>query len=404
MEKDETSAEHALSTRPRVMISFGSDDLTLAEDIFSYLDKQVDASGRHKYHPGLDKISLTGLDFMSSIIQSFEQADVTILLVSASSIRSPWVQFELNIALNQSLTKDHPIESGSLQEFSGGLSEKIRIVPVLVSPVQEMPKQFWIFEYLRPVDFTAADQGDYPYAELADQIDQIFGIFDHGLRQQIDVRKRFDLSTNYQRLYEQIGQVLRDIVSEQTREFDEKLTSINRAFEASSSLLSPAHITIKETTAIEEIWVVSRDLYNDLRVKEFQESIRQNYLRGLDYVYFIEDVERFELLEAQYKKMYGKLKDEEGKSIDNEENFKFIRLSPGTVMPFDEVVIFDPEAGRGTSAYVQLSFDQHPNEQSVYIDLPKSTSEAMVSKLASVKEKVEERQRRELSRKSKKAE
>lgn len=387
---------------PNIMLSYGNDDYEIAEGIYNYLDGCKVNDILDKYKIDFDKISFTSIDFMGSIINSVEKADVTIILISPTSIESPWVQFELNIALNQSLLSKqdsmHNSDSSKVVtgEFSRYLAQSIRIIPVLIAPVEILPPQFWIFNYLECIDYTAANDGTDTLRIISERIDELTGSSDRSDHLSIDVRKRFNLETNYNRLYHQVGGVLREIVSEQTKEFDEKLTSINRAFEASSSLLSPAHITIKETTATEAIWVVSRDMYNDLRLKDFQESIRQNYIRGLEYVYFIEDVKRFDHLEKLYNELFDRLRDKsdpkkEGKKFPKSPRFKFIPLSPGTVMPFDEVVIYDPEAGRGTSAYVQLSFDQHPSPQTVYIDLPKSTSADMVRKLTEIKEAHEKR-------------
>jgi hypothetical protein len=90
----------------------------------------------------------------------------------------------------------------------------------------------------------------------------------------------------------------------------------------------------------------------------------------------------FEDLLKSYKNKYGELKyDDRAEVADNSANFQFIPLEPGTVMPFDEVVLYDPRNGRLASGYVQLTFDQHPTPQTVYIDLPKSTIEVLVRKL-----------------------
>lgn len=386
--------------KPSVMLSYGNDDYKIAVDVLNFLqeckaDKTEKSDSR--YNIDFDKISFTSVDFMGSIINSVERADVTIILVSPTSIESPWVQFELNIALNQNLSKrakskDKKGPKDTVSEFSQYISNSIRVIPVLIAPVGSLPPQFWVFNHLPHIDFTVETDRVAVLQKIADRIDELTGTEDRIFKPSIDVSNRFNLQTNYNRLYKQVGGVLKEIVAEQTREFDEKLTAINRAFEASSSLLSPAHITIKETTAREAIWVVSRDLYNDLWLKEFQESIRLNYIRKLKYVYFIEDTKRYEHLKSLYGEMYEELRQKSDpklgrkKVFPKEDNFTFIPLAPGTVMPFDEVVIYDPEAGRGTSAYVQLSFDQHPNPQTVYIDLPKSTSAEMVQKLSKIRD------------------
>jgi len=372
---------------PRVVISYGSEDIALAEQVLDYLQRRTGENNAPKYDARLDKVSISSADFMGAIVDTFEQADAVIILISEDSIKSPWVQFELNIALGNSLEKRREARDSSRRKVAirhDSLYRGGRVVPVLVSPVEHLPKQFWILRFLNVIDFTTAFDGTLPLDQIALRVDEILDSVDAKEVEFIDVRRQFVLHSNYNRLFSQLNELFAKTIEEKTHQFDEKLDAITRAFSASSSLLSPAHISIKERDAQQCIWVISSDLYNDLYLKEFQESIRQNYLRGLKYVYFLEGLEGLKEKERAYRVLYDRIEQKGGEPFDNHNNFDFVPLEPGTLMPFDEVVIYDPEGGRLTSAYVQLTFDQHPHAQTVYIDLPMSKTQSVVEKLKGI--------------------
>jgi len=380
------TSENKQKKLKRIAISYSSDDYDVAELVFRYLNSRLDSEKKKKYEVILDRISFGNADFVSTIVDSFQRADVVIILISNNSLKSPWVQFELNMALGRQIVSD--IEEEEVEDKGELLVPDVRIVPVLASPVDQIPKNNVVLQYLNMVDYTTSDEDMKPLDNIALRVDEILGIQDESETKFINVRRQFNLQTNKTRMYKQLGEVFSGIIEKKTGAFSEKLDSINRAFAASTSLLSPAHISIKERDANEAIWVVSADLYNDLHLSEFEESIIQNYKRGLKYVYFIENAERFDEMVRRYTEIYGKIDlDDNELPNDNTVNFDFVPLAPGTVMPFDEVVIYDPKAGRITSSYVQITFDQHPNKQTVYIDLPLSATEKMVNKLDDIYKK-----------------
>ncbi len=381
---------------PSVAISYASEDAALADDIYQFLNQRLDEEGRKKYDVFQDRVSVVTSDFFNRIRESFERAQAVVVLISAASLNSPWVQFELNMALGRQMIaqRDDPVApiSDVDQETDGEEGEHLvpdmRLVPVLVEPVDRLPRNNVILQYLNVVDFTTALEASNTFTEIGIRVDELLGSIDESETKFLNVRRQFNLQTNYTRLFGQLGDVFAEILQDKTSEFSDKLDAINRAFAASTSLLSPAHISIKERDATEAIWVVSADLYNDLHVPEFEESIIDNFRRGLHYVYFIENAERFDKMVERFDSIYGRIDlSGNGKLEDNKPHYHFVPLAPGTVMPFDEVVIYDPKAGRITSSYVQITFDQHPNKQTVYIDLPLSATEKMVQKLDVVYQK-----------------
>ncbi len=368
-----------LKALPTVAISYASEDSALADDIYQYLNQRVDEENHKKYDVFQDRVSVVTADFFNRIRESFERAQAVVVLISAASLNSPWVQFELNMALGRQMVPEKAVGKDSEGEH---LAPDIRLIPILVEPVDRLPRNNVILQYLNVIDFTTSLEASNTFTEIGIRVDEILGATDEMEKRFLNVRRQFNLQTNYTRLFGQLGDVFSGIIEDKTTEFSDKLDAINRAFAASTSLLSPAHISIKERDATEAIWVVSADLYNDLHVPEFEESIIDNFRRGLNYVYFIENLDRFGKMVERFDSIYGKIdRLGNGKIEDNRPNYHFVPLAPGTVMPFDEVVIYDPKAGRITSSYVQITFDQHPNKQTVYIDLPLSATEKMVQKL-----------------------
>lgn len=370
----------ATKKTPSVAISYASEDADLADDIYQFLNQRHDSQGQKKYDVFQDRVSVVTSDFFNKIRDSFERAQAVVVLISAASLNSPWVQFELNMALGRQMIVGEDDKSDG--ENGEHLSPDMRLVPVLIEPVNRLPRNNVILQYLNVIDFTTGLEASNTFTEIGIRVDELLGSIDEHETKFLNVRRQFNLQTNYTRLFGQLGDVFSEIMEDKTSAFSDKLDAINRAFAASTSLLSPAHISIKERDATEAIWVVSADLYNDLHVPDFEESIIDNFRRGLKYVYFIENIDRFEQMVSRFDSIYGRIDiSGNGKLEDNKQNYDFVPLAPGTVMPFDEVVIYDPKAGRITSSYVQITFDQHPNKQTVYIDLPLSATEKMVQKL-----------------------
>lgn len=110
-------------------------------------------------------------------------------------------------------------------------------------------------------------------------------------------------------------------------------------------------ISKKERVVKRDIWVLSKTLNNDLNDKEFQESVKSNLSRGKHYTYFIPDTDIMTDRVNEYFKIFGEWKD----------NYKFYSFSPDKVLPFDEVVVYDPEDSDSCWGYVQFPFSNMPD-------------------------------------------
>ncbi len=361
-----------MTSRPRVMISYSSEDRSIALKIHEYLRQRTNQKGWPRYDIKMDIVSFDTVDFAQAIYKSAEQADAMIILISKSSIRSPWVQFELNIAVNRSIHS---------RDLEGTSQRRPVVLPVLLSEISDLPSVFSIISYLHIIDYTVDIDGVAPLDDIVQRLDNSLKMLATDEAAYINTRKEFSLKSNYDRLSRQFTEMAEKALSKKFQDLADKIDDLRRASAANSSILSPTHVSLKERDARKEIWVVSSDLYNDLYEEEFHKSILANYRRGIRYIFFVEDQQRFKDLQRDYENKYSRIESDDGQLLDNAGNFTFVLLSPGTIMPFDEVVLYDPRGGRAASGYVQLTFDQHPTRQTVYIDLPKSTIEHVVQRL-----------------------
>lgn len=369
--------------RRRLMLSFSSHDKDVADQLYEYLRGRTDHSGQLKYDLIKYDITFASVDFMKAMIEAVEKAEILVVLISAASIESRWVQFELGIAF------DRLLRSQSENKLSNTKHDtRSRVIPVLISPVTELPAHMQFISHLRFVDLTSPTDGTRAFEQIVELVDNELGTLTPHDQQFFRFNREFNLATNYSRMMDQMKSALEVVLDEPMKHIGTRIDQLAKAAAATSSILSPAHVSLMEKDAKNEIWVISYDLYNDLYNEEFFPSIKENFQKGIKYVFFLENDAMYNELISAYEKRYAKLNyDEkaEGEGFDNRSNYSFVPLEPGTVMPFDEVVIYDPRNGRLASGYVQLTFDQHPTPQTVYIDLPKSTIEEVVRKLERIR-------------------
>jgi hypothetical protein len=360
------------------MLSFSSSDKEVADQLYDFLRARTDEVGQLKYDLIKFDVTFAGVDFMKAMIEAVEKAEVLIVLISTASIESRWVQFELGIAFDRLLRTQKAGEQST--DDRRGIPS--RVVPILISPVGELPAHMQFISTLRFIDLTSPIDGTRAFEQVVEVVDHELGTLTSHDQQFFRFNREFNMATNYSRVMEQMKLALGSVLQDPLKGIAARIDQLAKAAAATSSILSPAHVSLMEKDARNEIWIVSYDLYNDLYNEEFYPSIKENFRKGIKYIFFIENDAMFEDLLKSYKNKYGELKhDDRAEVADNSANFQFIPLEPGTVMPFDEVVLYDPRNGRLASGYVQLTFDQHPTPQTVYIDLPKSTIEVLVRKL-----------------------
>ena len=252
------------TSRLSVFISYSSRDAEVAQKIYNYLELM---SG---IKPILDRVDTSpGEQIVEKITKIIRSSAKLIILISPHSIRSPWVAFELNTALYQYITR-------------GGRSN---VIPVLVEPVSELPAEFHVIDEIEYVPFTAADSEDIALKAISDAVLR-------GSAPQIDLNEdHLRARAAESRVPEQYVRLKSALADTIRREIDPLLRlmqDIAQATSAQSQILSPEYVSLTEAAAISEIWVVTTHLYNDLYDPKISKSVLDNQLKGIKYVYFIE--------------------------------------------------------------------------------------------------------------------
>jgi hypothetical protein len=126
----------------------------------------------------------------------------------------------------------------------------------------------------------------------------------------------------------------------------EDLSSVVHMFQKHQHLMAPDAISRKEQNVRSEVWVVTTDLHNDLFDTNFQQSVRANLSREIEYIYFVEESEYLRQRKLKYTKMYREFN----------KFWRFVTLPAGVFMPFDEVVIYDARSVGQVWGYAQMKY------------------------------------------------
>lgn len=255
-------------------------------------------------------------------VQSFvNEAQLLLLIVSRYSLSSAWVQFECATFLARA--KENP---------------DLYLVPILLddSPLPEHLARYSV------ADFRVPDRYPERLRHLAKELRNRHEPAAHSyiVPPLVGGPKA---SAELRRLEEMILKAVSGAVDD----FKGQLRGLFEIFQKQQYLLTPRAISVKEATALSEIWVVTTHLYNDTEDPEFQAAVEGNLSRGINYKYFIDRrnpliARRLPKYEARFSKFSSM--------------YKFIALPAGLMMPFDELVLYDPlEVGR-IWGYAQMKY------------------------------------------------
>jgi hypothetical protein len=275
-----SSAKSKSASRLSVFISYSSRDAEVAQKIYNHLELISEIK------PSLDRIDTSpGDQIVEKVTKIIKSSAKLIVLISPHSVRAPWVAFELNAALYQHLTK-------------GGRSN---VIPVLVEPVSELPTEFHIIDDIEYVPFTAADPEDVALKAITDAV-----LRDRTPQVNLDeehVRARV-AESRVPEQYTRLKSALADTIRKEIDPLLRLMQDIAQATSAQSQILSPEYVSLTEANAISEIWVVTTHLYNDLYDPKISKSVSENQLKGIKYVYFIEQTD---LLRQRKKEIHPEI-------------------------------------------------------------------------------------------------
>ena len=359
-------------------ISYASDDVQLAKYIESFLDGIF--AGKLKIF--IDVKIDTGELWRDKISKELDRSKIFILLVSNNSIKSINVAREVASVAAKCLRikDDKPVWADS--RTVGTL-----FLPIILEDVDSIFA--CIKQNVQCQDFRN------PY-DLRNQLEVIANsIWEHLGKPNIEISKsdrhNLDASNSYSfseivnrqlsewldnnyRKAQFASRVLRNPTIQLLAESNRKLDNFFELNNTSNVLLAPYTISHKEKATKAEVWVVSEnlnnDLYDDPIIKSVQENMREKEIR---YRYFIRESKKAHLSRQLSQKIPQVLHDK----------YQVTILPEIVLMPFEELVIYDPENEELRWGYMQMTYEGSRSNQPVFILCPSQLVDESVELLKS---------------------
>lgn len=247
-------------------------------------------------------------------------ADVLLIVVSRHSLISPWVQFECMGFLAR--VKENP---------------SLDVIPILLddSPLPEFLASYQFADFRLPEKYTEK------LKDLANRV------INRAARAATIVSLRGQGGPKPEAELRRLQEMIRAALDRPLDDFRDQLRSMFEVFEKQQHLLTPETISWKEEMAVSEIWVVTTHLYNDTHDPEIRKSVKANLKRGIDYRYFVDTSKKLiNTRIEEYRRLYAEYQD----------RYEFIVLPSGLIMPFDELVLYDPRERNRIWGYAQMNY------------------------------------------------
>lgn len=324
----------------RVFISHSSEDS-------EFVDLAHESLSRAGLEVTVDSAIPPG-QFWEHALRSFANtADVLLVVVSKHSLASEWVKSECFTFLARK--KENP---------------NLVVIPLLLddSQLPEFLSSYQISDFRVPERF--ADKLQLLAGQIRDRAP-------HG-----DYSGSFPMVGGEVKAspeLKRLEQMILNAVNKGVRELDIHLKGMFEIFQKQQYMLTPDTISEKEKTAVSEIWVITSHLYNDTMDSDIRKSVHANLERGIDYKYFV-DVSNplIKRRIPEYEKLYSNFTG----------RYQFITLTAGLIMPFDEVVLYDPLEVNRIWGYAQMIYSvRGKGEDNLFLRLSGPHSISIASSL-----------------------
>lgn len=316
-----------------------------------------------------DKFLFTGVKIKDKVFQEeISKGDGYILIVSNASLKSNWVNIEYRHAMNI-------INNNS----------KFRFIPILIEDLNNIENKldFELNKY-KYSDFRS------PFSFLKDMDTLIKTSLCRNLNPRVREKLIYNnsISPNIENLRFQkiIDYVLSDAFSKYVTPLQEDIDRMIKLQQANERIMTIEAIAEKEKTANDNIWVISTHLNNDINDADIKESVKINQTKkpNIKYTYFVP--KKSALIKKRIKSYKDfHLEKNEGKTYD------FIKIDKDeAIMPFAELVIYDPDDHTTAWGYVELNYDVASDKNSVFLRLPQRNLCPLIDLLRKKKEKHDE--------------
>ena len=358
---------------PLAFISYASEDVQLARCIEYFLCKAFP----DKLEIFIDVKIDTGESWQSKISDKLDKSRIFILLASAQSVKSINVAYEVATIATKCLR----IEDGK-PVWADAQKTGILFLPIILEDINTIFA--CIKQNVQWQDFRN------PY-DLHNQLE----ILAHSIKKHLnksgyDSLEKSNKRSNYYanefndvplkwrnndyRKAQFVSRVLRNPTIQLLADSNRKLDNFFELNNTSNVLLAPYTISHKEKATKAEVWVVSENLNNDLYDEPIIKSVQENMQdKKIKYRYFIRESKETYLRQQLSQKI----------SSDLQNKYQVIVLPEAALMPFEEMVIYDPENEELRWGYMQMTYEGSRSNQPVFILCPSQLVDESVELLKS---------------------
>lgn len=318
----------------------------------------------------IDKTFLfTGIKIEEEIFtKKMDECDGYIFIVSNSSIKSEWVSKEYQHAMKTIETnKDFMIIPILIEDLNKNYTSEIKVNFNLNQYKYSDFRSH--FSFLSEIDNLIKNS-------LCPNIDPIS-------LQELIYKNSITPNIENLRFKKIMDYALNDAFNKHISPMQQDINRMIKLQQANEKIMTIEAIAEKEKTANDNVWIISTHLNNDINDIDIKKSVKVNQTKNpnIKYTYFVpkNSVLIDKRIEA-YRNFH--LKENEGKT------YEFIKIDKDeAIMPFSELVIYDPDDYTTVWGYVELNYNDVVNDKnSVFLKMPQRNLCPIVELLKNKKE------------------
>ena len=372
---------------PLIFISYSSEDAQLAKCIDCFLHKAF----KNRLNTFLDVKVSTGDLWHNEISERLDRSEIFILLVSNESMGSINVAREVAVVATKCLrNKNNELQWTTHKKFSSESYEKesILFLPIILEEIndiyacikqnvqwQDFRNPYDLYEQLEKLahsieNYLERDKVSKPNSARPKSNKQK----QHHLYSDAFSEIPLELRNNDHRKAQFVSKVLHNSTIQLLAESNRKLNNFFDINNTSNVLLAPYTISHREKATKSEVWVVSENLNNDLYDEPISKSVQENMReKKVLYHYFVRDNKKAHLNQQLSKNIPAELRNQ----------YKITTLPNETLMPFEELVVYDPGNEELRWGYMQMTYESSRSNQPVFMLCPSQLVDESIQLLRS---------------------
>lgn len=305
--------------KPKVFISYSHKD----QEIVSRIRESM--GNLEVFNIFIDEKDVNIGDRLSDTFTThIRNSDAFILFISKDSVKSYWVEYETSVA-HKKLKNN-----------------KLHFLPVLLNEIPEgehgrLSKM--LPENIKVGDFTFPGSFETDFEKLIKSLREKLKIdnLDSALEKEINMIARL-VNSDLDRYKDIIDNVFSHRLDEKLRDIKERVEQMQQLSYLGEKVLTETRIADIEREAKYDIWVITTHMEND----DDDDLISENNSKGIKYTYLYPDSAILRNKIEKFREMHDGGND-------------FIPLKEDYILPFGELVIYDPYGAEDARGYIQLS-------------------------------------------------